>query len=216
MANIAKFTLKACGHVCAHFERSVVHGHYSNKDIDESKTQYNVNLAPERPGGQINYIRNLLSQVSHAKRKDLVCMCSVVVNAPSTLPVNMHDRFFRLTYDFLVDRYGSIAGFEIKEDIVVSCYRHIDESSDHIHFAFCPIKIDQTGRQRFIAKEVVCRNDLRTLHQDLSNYLSEHGCRADVINGKTQKDAFGRALSVREMKSRDISNRTHDRTRGRF
>ena len=213
--NIKKFSLKDCGHVCAHYERSVPKGHYSNTDIDESKTYQNYNLGPERAEGQVNYIKRLLSQVSHAKRKDLVCMCSVVVNAPTTLAANMHEKFFDLSYDFLVERYGTISGFDNKEDIVVSCYRHMDETTDHIHFAFCPIKMDSNGHQRFIAKEVICRNDLRTLHQDLSSYLSEHGCRADVINGKTQKDTFGRALSVSELK-RKTREHKHELTRGRF
>ncbi len=213
--NVAKFTLKACGHVTVHFERGVTPGHYSNSDIDEDKTEQNYNLAPNRENGQVGYIKELLDRIDHANRKDLVVMCSVVVDAPRNLPADMHDKFFEETYKFLVNRYGTIAGFENREDVVVSCYRHLDETTDHIHFAFCPIKMDGNGHQRFVAKEVICREDLKTLHQDLSKYLEERGCRADIINGRTQKDAYGRALSVREMKSRDYA-RGYTYERGRF
>ncbi len=210
MAHVAKFSASACGHVCAHYERNVKSGHYSNKNIDESRTEMNYNLGPDREKGQTEYIRGLLDEIDHVKRKDLVCMCSIVVDAPRTLSDDMHTRFFELTYDFLLDRYGTKSGFINKDDIVVSCFRHMDEATDHIHFAFVPIIMDSNGHQRICAKEVVCRSDLKTLHQDLSCYLAEHGCRADIINGNTQRDAFGRALSVRELKSRD-----YDRSRNR-
>lgn len=203
MANVAKFSIGDCGHVCAHFERSVAPGHYSNEDIDENKTKNNYNLCNAERPGQVNYIKQKLNEIPHANRKDLVCMCSVVLDAPKSLPDNMHEAFFQKSYEFLVDRYGTVAGFTNKEDVVVSCYRHMDESTDHMHFAFLPVKGSPDGSQRFCAKEVVCREDLKTLHQDLEKHLRENGIRAEILNGATQRDSMGRALSVREMKYRD-------------
>ncbi len=207
--NVAKFSLQKCGHVLAHFERSVKPGHYSNKDIDPNRTNQNENLCRQPRPKQIDYIKEKLNTVQHANRKDLVCMCSIVLDAPDTLPVNLHDRFFELSYEFLKDRYGKVAGFDDPEDVVISCYRHRDETTDHFHFAFLPIIKDENG-QRFCAKEVVCKQDLSTLHQDLDAFLKEHGLRADILNGKTQRDAYGRALSVKELKRRD-----YERSRNR-
>ena len=215
--NVAKYSLTDCGHVCAHFERSVSPGHYSNTDIDASKTANNYNLCKAERSGQVKYIKEKLDEIPHAKRKDLVCLCSVVLNAPKSLPQELHTEFFERAYEFLVNRYGSVAGFSNPEDVVVSCYRHMDESTDHIHFAFLPIKENPNGSQRFCAKEVICRDDLKTLHQDLDKYLREHGIRAEIVNGKTQRDAFGRALSVREMKYRDYKlERARSMERRRF
>ena len=101
MANVAKFSIKDIGHVCAHFERSVKPGHYRNLDIDSTRTCVKENLGPKRPEGQVKYVKKMLDSISHAKRKDLVCMCSIVVNAPKTLPSQMHDKFFKETYGFL-------------------------------------------------------------------------------------------------------------------
>ncbi len=126
--NVAKFKLSDCGHVCAHYERSVATGHYSNKDIDESKIDQDYNLGPERNIKQTEYINKMLSEVDHVKRKDLVVMASVVLDAPSTLPQEHHERFFNLSYQFLIDRYGrDKEGKSIlsnPEDICISCYRH--------------------------------------------------------------------------------------------
>ena len=215
--NVAKFSLKDCGHVCAHFDRSVKPGHYTNQNIDPCKTKNNYNLCKAYRHSQVKYIKEKLEEIPHTKRKDLVCMCSVVLNAPDSLPQELHTEFFHKAYNFLVARYGTIAGFEDPEDVVISCYRHLDETTDHIHFAFLPVIQSASGSQRFCAKEVICRDDLKTLHQDLECYLREHGIRADILNGKTQKDSFGRALSVREMKYRDRKlNRDRSIERSRF
>ncbi len=215
--NVAKFSLTQCGHVCAHFERSVTPGHYSNEEIDENRTGNNYNLCRNSRPNQVDYIKQKLDEIPHANRKDLVCMCSIVLDAPKSLPEELHESFFEKSYEFLVNRYGSVAGFENKEDVVVSCYRHMDETTDHIHFAFLPVKQSEDGSRRFCAKEVICKQDLKTLHQDLDKYLRENGIRAEILNGKTQRDAFGRALSVREMKYRDrILERDRKIERGRF
>ena len=171
-------------------------------------------MGPKREETQMEYLQQMLKDIDHSKRKDLVCMASLIVDAPASLSEEFHDRFFDLSYNFLVDRYGGIAGFKNKEDVVISCYRHRDESTDHIHFAFCPI-LNEDDHQRFCAKEVISREDLRTLHQDLDRYLKENGLRCEILNGKTQRDSTGRALSVREMKYRD-AHQIERESRGRF
>ncbi len=217
--HIDKYSMTQCGHLCAHFERSVRAGHYSNENIDSSRTHLNENLCKANRPNQIDYIRKMLDTVPHVNRKDLVVMGSIIVDAPKNLDEGLHDVFFALAYDFLVDRYGSISGFYNKEDIVISCYRHKDETTDHIHFAFLPIKADNEDptKQRFVAKEVICRQDLRTLHQDFDNYLKQFGLKADVLNGRTQRNEYGRALTVKELKNKNRNiNRDRYLERERF
>lgn len=213
--NVIKLSQGQIGHVCAHLSRSVKPGHYSNQDINENKTNLNYNLCKAERPKQVEYIKSKLNEISHSKRKDLVCMCSIVLDAPQSLPENLHAAFFETAYDFFVERYGTIAGFQNHEDIVISCYRHRDETTDHIHFAFLPI-ISNNGEQRFCAKEVVCRRDLQNLHKDLDKYLREHGIRAEILNGKTKKDSMGRAYSVKELKRMERNlerNRSYERKR---
>ena len=87
------------------------------------------------------------------------------------------------------------------EDVVISCYRHKSETTEHIHFAFLPV-IDRNGEKAFCAKEVVGKDDLKTFHTDLAAWMEKKGIckKSDILNGKTIRDANGRALSVRELK----------------
>ncbi len=228
MANmLKKSSMQDIGHLCAHYERSVEKGHYSNTDIDEDRiSEDNINFAPTRyrtdesgnriPIKQTDYLKETIDDIMGDKklRKDAVKMICWVVDAPKRFTDDMKPLFFQETYNFLVDRYGSKAG--IGEDIVLSCYWHKSEKTDHIHFSFMPI-LDRDGKKTFCAKEVVGREDLRTFHTDLEQYLIEKNiCRkGDILNGKTIKDSYGRALSVRELKTRD-RERKITYTRGRF
>lgn len=211
MANMRKFSdMRAIGHLCAHYERSVALWHYSNGDIDQSRlSEDGVNLAPDR-GKQTDYIKRKIVEVMDGRtlRKDAVRMCCWIVDAPSTLPPEREPEFFKAAYDFMVARYGGKSG--MGEDCVISAYIHNSETTVHIHFAFLPV-VERSGVKTFCAKEVVGRSDLATFHKDLGRYLEERGiCKErDILNGNTQRDTSGRALSVKEMKH----NRQRERER---
>lgn len=215
MANMRKFNdMRDIGHLCAHYERSVQPGHYGNPDIDQARlVDDGVNLAPDR-GKQTDYIKRQIAEVMDGRtlRKDAVRMCCWIVDAPSILPPEREPEFFGATYDFLVERYGGKSG--MGEDCVVSAYIHHSETTAHMHFAFLPV-VERNGQRTFCAKEVVGRADLASFHHDLGRYLEARGIceEQDILNGKTQRDASGRALSVKELKrSRQREReRTHDR-----
>lgn len=216
--NVAKFVMSDCGHVCAHYERAVKPGHYSNKDIDEAKIHMDYNLGPKREIKQTEYIKQMLSEIDHVHRKDLVVMATIVLNAPKTLPYDQHERFFKLSYQFFINRYGK-GIFENPENICISCYRHQSESTDHIHFAMLPINKASDGTLRFQAREKINREDLKTLHQDLDAYLRENGMRCEILNGNTKRDAYGRALSIKELKKQTYNRKfkiKHKFQGGRF
>lgn len=202
MANVKKFSdMRDIGHLCAHYERSVAKGHYGNKDINEERLEEDKkNLAPDR-GKQTSYIKAKIEEIMNGRklRKDAVRMCCWVVDVPKGLPEEKKEAFFKTVYDFLVERYGTKSG--MGEDVVISAYLHKSETTDHIHFAFLPV-VERNGKKSFCAKEAVGREDLKTFHEDLAKKLEEEGIcqRSDILNGKTQRDANGRALSVKELK----------------
>ena len=202
MANIQKYSdLKDIGHLCKHYERSAEN--YSNTKIDKERTEKNYNLAPERVGKQTDYIKEKIKEIelSNGKtlRKDAVKMVTCIVDAPKNIDKKNIEKFFQLSYRFLVQRYGSKSG--LGEDIVVSAYVHNDENTPHLHFAFLPI-IKKKGTLTFCAKDMINRQDLRTLHQDLGEFLeSRNICRkSDILNGSTIKDSNGKAVSVNQLK----------------
>ena len=211
MANMKKFSdMKDIGHLCSHYERSVAKGHYGNPDIDEDKLEEDhTNLAPDR-GKQTDYIKAKIEEIMDGRtlRKDAVRMCCWIVDAPANLPEDKKEKFFQTAYNFLIDRYGTKSG--MGEDVCISAYIHKSETTDHIHFAFLPV-VERNGQKSFCAKEAVGRDDLKTFHEDLARKMEEEGIckKSDILNGATQRDSFGRALSVRELKK----NRTIERER---
>lgn len=211
MANMKKFSdMKDIGHLCSHYERSVAKGHYGNPDIDEDKLEEDhTNLAPDR-GKQTDYIKAKIEEIMDGRtlRKDAVRMCCWIVDAPANLPEDKKEIFFQTAYNFLIDRYGTKSG--MGEDVCISAYIHKSETTDHIHFAFLPV-VERNGQKSFCAKEAVGRDDLKTFHEDLARKMEEEGIckKSDILNGATQRDSSGRALSVRELKK----NRTIERER---
>ena len=206
MAHMRKCSMVETVHLCKHYERNSSIKGYGNSDVDMTRSSENYNLAPKREG-QTEYIRQMLDEINHANRKDLVVMGDLIITAPADLPMEFREAFFKETYDFCVDRYGRKSG--LGEDVVISSYVHLDESTPHMHFAFLPISADidkvtgeMTG-QRFCGKEVINRQDLRTLHKDMQAWLDRKGIPARVLNGNTRFDSNGKSLSVKELKRGD-------------
>lgn len=212
MANMKKFSdMKDIGHLCAHYERSVKNENYGNPDIDKSKLHLDkINLAPDRKMKQTEYIKNIVELVQKEQnvkiRKDAVRMCCWVIDTPKNLPAEKKEEFFQETYKFLTDRYGTKSG--MGEDVCISAYIHKSETTEHLHYAFIPV-LEKNGKHSLCAKEVVGRDDLKTFHVDLGEYLESKGiCRkTDILNGATQRDASGRVLSVKELKRNRVIER---------
>lgn len=184
MAHIQKYQQHALGHLCKHFARAKDEkGNYvkfGNQNIDPSRTRLNYNLAPER-NNQYGYIMDRCKAVYCLKRKDVNLMCSCIVTAPKDLDPAEHERFFRASYDFLSARYG---GKDAEN--VVSAYVHMDEGSPHLHFAFVPVCYDKSKERWTVsAKNVVNRQDLKTLHPDLERHVTrELGHDVHVLTGE--------------------------------
>ena len=184
MAHIEKFQQHAIGHMCKHFKRALdAKGEpikYSNQNIDPSRTHLNYNLAPEREN-QYGFIIDRCKEVYCLKRKDVNLMCSCIVTAPKDLDPAEHERFFRASYDFLAARYGGKSA-----ENVVSAYVHMDEGSPHLHFAFVPICYDKSKERWTVsAKNVVTRQDLKTLHPELERHVTrELGHDVHVLTGE--------------------------------
>lgn len=182
MANYAKYTKGAMGHMLKHYERAKdMNGEYlkfGNQDIDPERTLQNYNLAPEH--NQLDFVHERLDEVYCMKRKDVNVMCSWVVTAPKDLELGREKDFFQEAYSFLEEKYG-------KEN-VVSSYVHMDEKSPHMHFCFMPVVPDQKrGGYKVSAKECVTRTDLAQFHDQLQDRMNEKGLHCCIINEATAK-----------------------------
>ena len=156
MAHIAKYKAPSVGHMLAHYRRDrsslerdnidperikndLVVGHYTHKD-----GQLVVGRVAPREGepnwgtGKRRIERVNEAQKAAGKRatrKDAVVMADVVVTLPDNVRKGDEDRFFRLTYWYLSNKFGI--------DNMMGGYVHKDEvlkdgtpARDHMHVPF--------------------------------------------------------------------------------
>lgn len=192
MAHCTKFVRAATGGMFIHFDRTTGH-ELSNQDIDSTRTELNYNLASnDQPLHQSTFLRNRLSEVETNGRKNQNVMCDWIVTLPKNIKDNEEQHFFKETYDFLSSKYG--------RENVISAYVHKDETTPHMHFAFVPVEKETN---KLNAKAIINRNELRSFHAELSQYLNEKiGYECGILNGITHEN--GGNKSIIELKNNNL------------
>lgn len=206
MASVAKYTDSAVCNILRHSERTIATS--KNADIEPTRTIYNYKLSPDRGISDYDYYRRRKSEVYVYGRADVKTLAGWVVTLPQGATPEQAEPFFRVTYDFLADRYGA--------DNVISAVVHNDESGQpHLHFNFMPITYDfGREREKICANEVLDRAELRNIHGQLQKYLDNNGLSdLRVYTGVTTRN--GRNYTVEQLKQGALE-RTHtiDRDRG--
>ena len=220
MAHIAKYKATSVGHMLAHYRRDasslerdnidpkrvendMVVGHYTNKDgrlvvgrVVPREGEPNWGTV-ERRIERVNEAQKAAGK--RATRKDAVVMADVVVTLPDNVRKGDEDRFFRLTYWYLSNKFGidnMMGGFVHKDEAL----KDGTPARDHMHVPFTPI-LDG----RFNYKKMCPRAFYQSLHKELGDYLEKQmGYRPEVELGDET-----RALRVYTDKSADI-----DKVRG--
>lgn len=220
MAHIAKYKATSVGHMLAHYRRDessmgrenidptrvkndMVVAHYKNKDGELVVGR----VVPREGEPNWGTVERRIERVNEAQkaagkratRKDAVVMADVVVTLPDNVRKGDEDRFFRLTYWYLSNKFGI--------DNMMGGYVHRDEvlkdgtpARDHMHAPFTPI-LDG----RFNYKKMCPRSFYQSMHKELGDYLERRlGYRPEVELGEDT-----RARRVYTDKSVDI-----DRVRG--
>lgn len=220
MAHIAKYKATSVGHMLSHYRRAasslerdnidpkrvendMVVAHYTNKD-----GQLVVGRVVPREG-EPNWgtVERRIERVNEAQkaagkratRKDAVVMADVVVTLPENVRKGDEDRFFRLTYWYLSEKFGidnMMGGFVHKDEVL----KDGTPARDHMHVPFTPI-LDG----RFNYKKMCPRTFYQNMHRELGDYLEKRlGYRPEV-----ELDEETRAQRVYTDKSVDI-----DKVRG--
>lgn len=220
MAHIAKYKAASCGHMLAHYRRDasslgrenidptrvksdMVVGHYTNKDgrlvvgrVVPREGEPNWSTV-ERRIERVNEAQKAAGK--RATRKDAVVMADVVVTLPDNVRKGDEDRFFRLTYWYLSNKFGidnMMGGFVHKDEVL----KDGTPARDHMHAPFTPI-LDG----RFNYKKMCPRMFYQNMHRELGDYLEKRlGYRPEV-----ELDEETRAQRVYTDKSVDI-----DKVRG--
>lgn len=220
MAHIAKYKAASCGHMLAHYRRDasslgrenidptrvksdMVVGHYTNKDgrlvvgrVVPREGEPNWSTV-ERRIERVNEAQKAAGK--RATRKDAVVMADVVVTLPDNVRKGDEDRFFRLTYWYMSNKFGidnMMGGFVHKDEVL----KDGTPARDHMHVPFTPI-LDG----RFNYKKMCPRMFYQNMHRELGDYLEKRlGYRPEV-----ELDEETRAQRVYTDKSVDI-----DKVRG--
>lgn len=196
MAHIAKYKATSVGHMLAHYRRDassmerdnidpkrvkndMVVGHYTNKDgrlvvgrVVPREGEPNWGTV-ERRIERVNEAQKAAGK--RATRKDAVVMADVVVTLPDNVRKGDEDRFFRLTYWYLSNKFGidnMMGGFVHKDEVL----KDGTPARDHIHVPFTPI-LDG----RFNYKKMCPRMFYQNMHRELGDYLEKRlGYRPEV------------------------------------
>jgi hypothetical protein len=220
MAHIAKYKATSVGHMLAHYRRDesslgrdnidpkrvkndMVVAHYTNKDgklvvgrVEPREGEPNWGTV-ERRIERVNEAQKAAGK--RATRKDAVVMADVVVTLPDNVRKGDEDRFFRLTYWYLSNKFGidnMMGGFVHKDEVL----KDGTPARDHMHVPFTPI-LDG----RFNYKKMCPRMFYQNMHRELGDYLEKRlGYRPEV-----ELDEETRAQRVYTDKSVDI-----DKVRG--
>lgn len=196
MAHIAKYKATSVGHMLAHYRRDassmerdnidpkrvkndMVVAHYTNKDgqlvvgrVVPREGEPNWGTV-ERRVERVNEAQKAAGK--RATRKDAVVMADVVVTLPDNVRKGDEDRFFRLTYWYLSNKFGidnMMGGFVHKDEVL----KDGTPARDHMHVPFTPI-LDG----RFNYKKMCPRMFYQNMHRELGDYLEKRlGYRPEV------------------------------------
>lgn len=196
MAHIAKYKATSVGHMLAHYRRDassmerdnidpkrvkndMVVGHYTNKDgrlvvgrVVPREGEPNWGTV-ERRIERVNEAQKAAGK--RATRKDAVVMADVVVTLSDNVRKGDEDRFFRLTYWYLSNKFGidnMMGGFVHKDEVL----KDGTPARDHMHVPFTPI-LDG----RFNYKKMCPRMFYQNMHRELGDYLEKRlGYRPEV------------------------------------
>lgn len=196
MAHIAKYKATSVGHMLAHYRRDassmerdnidpkrvkndMVVGHYTNKDGKLVVGR----VVPREGEPNWGTVQRRIERVNEAQkaagkratRKDAVVMADVVVTLPDNVRKGDEDRFFRLTYWYLSNKFGidnMMGGFVHKDEVL----KDGTPARDHMHVPFTPI-LDG----RFNYKKMCPRMFYQNMHRELGDYLEKRlGYRPEV------------------------------------
>ena len=196
MAHIAKYKATSVGHMLAHYRRDassmerdnidptrvkndMVVAHYKNKDGELVVGR----VVPREGEPNWGTVERRIERVNEAQkaagkratRKDAVVMADVVVTLPDNVRKGDEDRFFRLTYWYLSNKFGidnMMGGFVHKDEVL----KDGTPARDHMHVPFTPI-LDG----RFNYKKMCPRTFYQNMHRELGDYLEKRlGYRPEV------------------------------------
>ena len=163
MASVKKFDESAVVNQLRHIERTIQNP--ENKDICKERTVENYSLAPQRGISSYDYYVERKKELYCYNRKDVKVMAGWIVTVPKNLKESDRERFFQVTYEFLIERYGER-----------NCIQAI------VH------------NEKICANDVLNKTELRNFHPALQKWLIDHDVQANILTGITKAQGGNRTV----------------------
>lgn len=183
--HLAKYKRSSVASLIAHDERTIEN--HTNEKIDSSRSHLNYSLI-ERG---YDYYQKRLSEVFCINRKDINTVGSLVITLPKEVREEDEEAFFQKSFEYFSKMFG--------EKNVVSAEVHKDETTDHMHFKFIPVYLQEKEIKRgkdkgkkiqreAVSFDEVCPRELfRSLHKDFQKHIDQElGYHVGVLNGATK------------------------------
>ena len=168
------------GGIARHNER--MGDNHDNPDIDPTKTKDNFYLKKT----QVSLYQDCKKEVERIKanggrlRSDQNWITEFTVYAPLEPLKNKaeYEVYFNVVYSFFAEKVG--------HENIKSAVVHMDEKTPHLHLDFMPIVRNDKGEPvKLSSKEIMTRNFLFSIHDELPKRLQEQGF--DVQRGDKVK-----------------------------
>lgn len=181
-----KYTKGAVAKIERHNER--LNEHYSNQDIDLEKSSLNYKLMECKEKNYFAAVMKLVDTRNNPTgknlRKDAIVLTEFIISSSNDffdqLPVEKQKEYFTTALQYLEELFG-------KKNTVYAVI-HNDEHTPHMHFGFVPMTKDN----RVCAKEVINRNVLRKIQEELPKRLQQAGF--DIERGEVDSNAVHRSV----------------------
>lgn len=173
--NVQKFKADEVKRLFRHcFRTKDKNGQYyerTNKDIDFNKTPLNYSYECETFKDAEAKLKKMMTE-NTVRNKTTVVAASWVCQIPDYYEGDPKV-FFDAYYKILKEKYHN----------VIDCFVHLDETTPHAHFIFCPI-LDG----KFNAKEILTKQELTDMHLWMEGQLEkELGYHVDLIKDETRQ-----------------------------
>lgn len=157
---------------------TIVYDSQSRSEIDWSRTYKNYNLCPH-PAYSGEEVMEIQKRVrGREMRHDGVLFGSTVITLPKDFTGDSA-AFFKSAYEGLKRIYG------LTDTDVISSYRHLDETSDHMHFDFIPV-YHNNGKDTVSWEHVMPKAIYNTQHRVLQEYMTtDLMMPVNLLNGQT-------------------------------
>lgn len=151
---------------------------YGNPDIDPERSKDNMTIKQPEVSQYQDSRKIIEERATNQVRSTSIWQTEFIISSDkeffNALPMDEQQRFFQEAYKYLAKEFG--------EENVTSAVAHFDEITPHMHFDFVPM----TKNNKLSRKEVVTRDRLTRIQDELPRYLQEKGF--DVERGQKMSE----------------------------